>query len=106
VGSTGYWAEARVIDVFGIIDPVTAHLSPRNFGKGMAGHEKRAESRLHTEQSAGRDHPGYYFSGHWATATISTRRSGRRTGRSVRRDELAETGARWFARRPRLRCRL
>ena len=65
IGNTGYWSEARVIDVFGIIDPVTARMTAHNFGKGMAGHEKRAERAYILGKAPDIIIPGYYHPGHW-----------------------------------------
>jgi hypothetical protein len=99
IGNTGYWSEARVIDVFGIIDPVTAHLSPRNFGKGMAGHEKRAERAYVLSKAPDIIIPGYYFPGHWEegyyfdTDVLAGGPEG-----LWRRDYLAESGS--MAREP------
>ena len=42
IGHTGFYADARVIDLCGVIDPLTAHADVKDFGKGMAGHEKLA----------------------------------------------------------------
>jgi arabinofuranosyltransferase len=42
IGHTGFYSSARVIDMCGIIDPETARREVKNFGKGKAGHEKRA----------------------------------------------------------------
>jgi len=42
IGSTGFFTDLRVIDVYGVIDPVVAHMDVKNFGRGKAGHEKHA----------------------------------------------------------------
>jgi hypothetical protein len=42
IGHTGFYSSARVIDMCGVIDPVTARRHVANFGKGKAGHEKLA----------------------------------------------------------------
>lgn len=42
IGHTGFYSSARVIDMCGVIDPVTAQRHVKNFGKGKAGHEKQA----------------------------------------------------------------
>jgi len=42
IGHTGFYADTRVIDLCGVIDPLTAHAAVKDFGKGMAGHEKLA----------------------------------------------------------------
>jgi hypothetical protein len=42
IGHSGFYAEARVIDLCGVIDRVIAHSEVKNFGKGKAGHEKMA----------------------------------------------------------------
>jgi arabinofuranosyltransferase len=43
IGTAGFDGEfARVVDVFGIIDPEVAHQPARNFGQGKPGHEKSA----------------------------------------------------------------
>ncbi|HVY30140.1 MAG TPA: hypothetical protein VHB79_26465 [Polyangiaceae bacterium] len=44
IGHTGFYSSARVIDMCGVIDPVTASRHVANFGKGKAGHEKLASS--------------------------------------------------------------
>jgi hypothetical protein len=44
IGHTGFYSEARVIDVCGVIDRFIAHSEVKNFGKGKAGHEKLASS--------------------------------------------------------------
>jgi hypothetical protein len=43
IGHTGYYAETRVIDVCGVLDPDVARKHVANFGKGQAGHEKIAQ---------------------------------------------------------------
>ena len=45
IGSTGYWSEARVIDVFGIIDPVTAHMPARNWEKAWPATKNEPSAR-------------------------------------------------------------
>jgi hypothetical protein len=42
IGSAGFFTNLIVYDVFGVIDPVVARMQPQGFGKGKAGHEKRA----------------------------------------------------------------
>jgi arabinofuranosyltransferase len=43
IGAPGFDGNFRqVVDICGLIDPVVAHRPVANFGKGMAGHEKRA----------------------------------------------------------------
>lgn len=42
IGHTGFYSEARVIDLCGVIDRVIAHSEVKDFGKGKAGHEKLA----------------------------------------------------------------
>ena len=42
IGSAGFLTNLRVLDVYGVIDPVVAHMKVRHFGRGKAGHEKRA----------------------------------------------------------------
>jgi arabinofuranosyltransferase len=43
IGAPGFDGNFRhVVDICGLIDPVIAHRPVANFGKGMAGHEKRA----------------------------------------------------------------
>jgi hypothetical protein len=42
IGHTGFYGELRVIDTFGIIDPVVAKRNVATLGKGHAGHEKQA----------------------------------------------------------------
>ncbi len=42
IGHTGFYGELRVIDTFGIIDPVVAKRKVATLGKGHAGHEKQA----------------------------------------------------------------
>ena len=44
IGSSGYYANLYVYDYFGIIDPVTAHQSSTQLGRGKAGHEKHADA--------------------------------------------------------------
>lgn len=41
IGAAGFLADLRVIDVFGVVDPVIAHQKPPEFGRGKPGHEKR-----------------------------------------------------------------
>jgi arabinofuranosyltransferase len=43
IGSSGYYANLHVYDVFGLIDPVVAHQDAA-LGEGKAGHEKRADA--------------------------------------------------------------
>ncbi|AKU90015.1 hypothetical protein [Vulgatibacter incomptus] len=42
IGSAGFYAGLRVVDVYGVVDPVVAHSQVPSLGKGKAGHEKRA----------------------------------------------------------------
>ncbi len=42
IGHTGFYSDARVIDMCGVIDPQIAHQRVSDFGKGKAGHEKLA----------------------------------------------------------------
>jgi hypothetical protein len=42
IGSTGFFTDLIVHDVYGVIDPVVARMEVRDFGRGKAGHEKRA----------------------------------------------------------------
>jgi hypothetical protein len=42
IGHTGLLSEMYVIDLYGVVDPIAAHREVKNFGKGKAGHEKRA----------------------------------------------------------------
>ncbi|HEY8943456.1 MAG TPA: hypothetical protein VIM73_04300, partial [Polyangiaceae bacterium] len=44
IGAAGVFANLRVLDVFGVVDPTVAHLDVPGFGKGKAGHEKLASS--------------------------------------------------------------
>ncbi|MBI3541036.1 MAG: hypothetical protein HY073_02725 [Deltaproteobacteria bacterium] len=44
IGATGFFADVRVIDVFGVVDPVIAHSQVTGFGQGKPGHEKRGEA--------------------------------------------------------------
>jgi hypothetical protein len=70
IGATGFFADVRVLDVFGVVDRAVAHRHIPTFGHGMAGHEKRMSRE---EQLAGkptyikwgyvddsRPPPGYY----------------------------------------------
>jgi len=42
IGGAGFFADLRVADVYGVIDPVVAHRKVAGFGTGKAGHEKVA----------------------------------------------------------------
>lgn len=42
IGAAGFFADLRVLDVFGVVDPAVAHKQVRGFGTGKAGHEKLA----------------------------------------------------------------
>jgi hypothetical protein len=42
IGHTGFLGDIYVIDVCGIIDPVIAHMTVKDFGHGLPGHEKLA----------------------------------------------------------------
>jgi hypothetical protein len=42
IGCAGFFANLRVIDVYGVVDPKVAHRQVANFGAGKAGHEKVA----------------------------------------------------------------
>lgn len=42
IGSAGFFTDLVVHDVYGVIDPVVARMEVHNFGRGKAGHEKRA----------------------------------------------------------------
>jgi hypothetical protein len=41
IGATGFFANTRVLDVFGVVDRGVAHKQVADFGTGKAGHEKR-----------------------------------------------------------------
>jgi hypothetical protein len=41
IGSAGFFTDAVVYDVYGVIDPTIAHMKVPGFGRGKAGHEKR-----------------------------------------------------------------
>ncbi|MBN1654507.1 MAG: hypothetical protein JXA30_12115 [Deltaproteobacteria bacterium] len=43
IGSAGFLAGLTVFDYYGVIDPMVAHQAVVSFGKGKAGHEKRAD---------------------------------------------------------------
>jgi arabinofuranosyltransferase len=40
IGAISYYADMKVIDFFGLVDPYLAHQAVRNLGQGMPGHEK------------------------------------------------------------------
>jgi hypothetical protein len=40
IGAISYYADMKVIDFFGLVDPYLAHQTVRNLGQGMPGHEK------------------------------------------------------------------
>lgn len=42
IGAAGFFADVKVIDVYGVVDPVVAHQKVESLGKGKAGHEKKA----------------------------------------------------------------
>ena len=42
IGSAGFFTDCTIYDVYGVIDPNIAHMKVPNFGRGKAGHEKRA----------------------------------------------------------------
>jgi hypothetical protein len=42
IGAAGFFANLRVLDVYGIVDPKVAHKQVTGFGTGKAGHEKVA----------------------------------------------------------------
>lgn len=44
IGAAGFFADLRVLDVYGVVDPVVAHKKVEGFGKGKAGHEKIASA--------------------------------------------------------------
>lgn len=46
IGSAGFLADVRVVDVLGVVDPEVAHAKVPGFGRGKPGHEKWA-SRGH-----------------------------------------------------------
>lgn len=92
IGHTGFYGEVRVIDVCGVIDPKTARRDVPNFGRGEAGHEKKASvSEVLAQRptyvgifvlSANLWHHGYYleagvpddtFEGIWVRDTITER---------------------------------
>lgn len=43
IGSAGLYADLRVIDYYGVIDPAVAHKDNPTLGRGKAGHEKTAD---------------------------------------------------------------
>jgi hypothetical protein len=65
IGNSGYWSEAYIVDMFSIIDPVTARMPTANFGKGKAGHEKQAPREYMLGRKPDVIVPGYYYPGHW-----------------------------------------
>lgn len=42
IGATGFFADIKVLDYFGVIDPVVARQKVGGFGQGKPGHEKNA----------------------------------------------------------------
>lgn len=42
IGAAGFFADVRVVDVFGVVDPRIAGMSVPGFGRGKPGHEKIA----------------------------------------------------------------
>lgn len=42
IGAAGFFADVRVIDTYGVVDPVIAHKAIKGFGRGKPGHEKVA----------------------------------------------------------------
>jgi arabinofuranosyltransferase len=42
IGAAGFFADVKVIDTYGVVDPVIAHRKIKGFGKGKPGHEKVA----------------------------------------------------------------
>lgn len=70
IGAAGLFADLRVLDVFGIVDPAVAHKQVPDLGKGKAGHEKvatRAEllaknpTYLKMGYAGSQLPPGYYL---------------------------------------------
>jgi hypothetical protein len=65
IGNSGYWSQAYIVDMFSIIDPVTARMPAPNLGKGKAGHEKQATREYILAKKPDVIVPGYYHPGHW-----------------------------------------
>ena len=42
IGGAGFFADLKVLDVYGVVDPQIAHKQVPNFGTGKPGHEKVA----------------------------------------------------------------
>ncbi len=42
IGAAGFFADVKVVDIYGVVDPVLAHKRIRGFGRGKPGHEKVA----------------------------------------------------------------
>lgn len=71
IGAAGFFADLRVIDVYGVVDPVVAHKKPEGFGTGKPGHEKKADRRTMLAKNpklikwgylgGGTHIPGYYI---------------------------------------------
>ena len=45
IGAAGFFANLRVLDTYGVVDPSVAHQQVEGFGHGKAGHEKRATDK-------------------------------------------------------------
>jgi arabinofuranosyltransferase len=70
IGAAGFFADLRVIDVYGVVDPVVAHKKPTGFGTGKPGHEKMADRAYMLAKNpkfmkwgyiGGSAFPGYYL---------------------------------------------
>lgn len=64
IGASGFFADLKVIDVFGVVDPFIAHQKVFGFGHGKPGHEKVASREYLLSR-----HPTYikwgYIQDHW-----------------------------------------
>ena len=93
IGNSGYWSEAYIVDMFSIIDPVTARMPTANFGKGKAGHEKQAPRDYILGRKPDIIIPGYYHPGHWQDGYYFDTEVPRAGVEGIwRRDTLTESG--------------
>lgn len=95
IGSAGFFGDfIRVIDLYGVIDTVIAHRDVKNFGKGQAGHEKRANveetlAKKPTFIKIGYLHDDFYRHGYFINAEVPHTIDVRGLWQ---RDDLLETG--------------
>jgi len=95
IGHTGHFTDMPVYDIFGVIDPKIAHKEVQNFGKGKAGHEKKATLAEILQHKPTYIVPGYLAGNYWQLGYFWSNDSPTSfTKRGIwQRDQLLDTGS-------------